>query len=72
MAAGSELAVTAELRRELGAESPLHRRLRAIREVGDKVLHVRVQEVSDGPALAVVSATQPWLEYCDTVAMPPT
>lgn len=53
MAAGSELAVTAELRRELGAESPLHRRLRAIREVGDKVLHVRVQEVSDGSALAV-------------------
>lgn len=40
----NELVVTAELERELGAETPLHRRLRAIKEVGEKATHVRVRE----------------------------
>ncbi|XP_034830671.1 tuberin isoform X1 [Maniola hyperantus] len=44
VAATSELVVSPELRRELGPESPLHRRLRAIKEVGEKVLQIRVQE----------------------------
>ncbi|XP_072932345.1 tuberin [Epargyreus clarus] len=44
LAGQNELVVTTELRRELGAEAPLHRRLRAIREVSDRVLHTRVQE----------------------------
>ncbi|XP_039753773.1 tuberin isoform X2 [Pararge aegeria] len=44
LAAANELVVGAELARDLGPESPLHRRLRAIKEVGEKVLHIRVQD----------------------------
>ncbi|CAH2106854.1 unnamed protein product [Euphydryas editha] len=44
LAAQNELVVTAELRRELGPQTPQGRRLRAIKEVGDKILHIRVQE----------------------------
>ncbi|XP_046959991.1 tuberin isoform X8 [Vanessa cardui] len=44
VAAQNELVVTAELRRELGPETPLNRRLRAVKEVGDKILHIRVQD----------------------------
>lgn len=40
-----ELVVTPELRKELGPEAPLHRRLKAIRELGEKALHHRIQEV---------------------------
>lgn len=47
--ARNELVVTGELERELSADTPLHRRLRALRDVGDKALHVRVQEVSTTP-----------------------
>ncbi|KAJ8727807.1 hypothetical protein PYW08_016192 [Mythimna loreyi] len=39
-----ELVVTGEVERELGADSPLHRRLRALKELGEKAIHVRVQE----------------------------
>ncbi|CAK1546878.1 unnamed protein product [Leptosia nina] len=39
-----ELVVSQEIRRELGPEAPLHRRMRAIKELGEKVLHIRVQE----------------------------
>ncbi|CAF4953558.1 unnamed protein product [Pieris macdunnoughi] len=39
-----ELAITPELRRELGPETPLHRRLRAFKELGEKALHTRIQE----------------------------
>ncbi|CAH0719708.1 unnamed protein product, partial [Brenthis ino] len=42
--AQNELVVTAELRRELSSEAPLHRRLRAIKDVGEKILQFRVQE----------------------------
>lgn len=49
--AQNELVVTAELRRELSSEAPLHRRLRAIKDVGEKVLQFRVQEVSTYPKL---------------------
>lgn len=38
----NELVVTPELEKELGAESPLHRRLKVMREVGEKALTGRV------------------------------
>lgn len=41
----NELAVTGEVERELNADTPLHRRLRAIKDIGDKAIVVRVQEV---------------------------
>ncbi|XP_050670637.1 tuberin [Leptidea sinapis] len=44
LAAQNELVVTADLRKELSPESPLSRRLRAVKELGDKVLHIRVQD----------------------------
>ncbi|VVC95466.1 unnamed protein product [Leptidea sinapis] len=49
LAAQNELVVTADLRKELSPESPLSRRLRAVKELGDKVLHIRVQDI--GPFL---------------------
>lgn len=42
----NELVVSGELERELSADAPLHRRLRALKEVGEKAIHIRVQEVS--------------------------
>lgn len=47
--ARNELVVSGELERDLGPEAPLHRRLRAVKDVGEKALHVRVQEVSTTP-----------------------
>ncbi|XP_075973057.1 tuberin-like isoform X2 [Anticarsia gemmatalis] len=40
----NELVVSGELERELSADTPLHRRLRALKDVGEKATHVRVQE----------------------------
>ncbi|XP_041978118.1 tuberin isoform X2 [Aricia agestis] len=40
----NELVITPELQKELGCDTPLGRRLRVIREVAEKVLHVRVHE----------------------------
>ncbi|KAH9628209.1 hypothetical protein HF086_006840 [Spodoptera exigua] len=40
----NELVVSGELERELSADAPLHRRLRALKEVGEKAIHIRVQE----------------------------
>ncbi|XP_050345799.1 tuberin isoform X3 [Nymphalis io] len=59
VAAQNELVVTAELRRELGPETPLNRRLRAIKEVGEKILHIRVQ---DGGVEKIWSCTRDLLK----------
>ncbi|XP_063895577.1 tuberin isoform X4 [Helicoverpa armigera] len=42
--ARNELVVSGEVERELSADTPLHRRLRALKELGEKAIHVRVQE----------------------------
>lgn len=45
LAARSEL-VSKEVLHELSVETPLHRRLRAMKDVGDKVIQGRVEDVS--------------------------
>ncbi|CAG4992292.1 unnamed protein product [Colias eurytheme] len=65
VAAQNELVVTPELRRELSSEVPLHRRLRAIKELCEKVLHIRVQE---GGVEKIWSTTRDLLEEPSTEA----
>ncbi|XP_049869315.1 tuberin isoform X2 [Pectinophora gossypiella] len=57
--ARSELSITAELERELSADVPLHRRLRAVRDLADKALQLRIQ---DGGVERIWRATRDLLE----------
>ncbi|XP_013143027.1 PREDICTED: uncharacterized protein LOC106106915 [Papilio polytes] len=59
VAARNELVVGPELERELSPETPLGRRLRAIREVGEKALQIRIQE---GGVEKIWSCTRDLLE----------
>ncbi|XP_013168999.1 PREDICTED: tuberin [Papilio xuthus] len=59
VAARNELLVGPELERELSPETPLARRLRAIREVGEKALQIRIQE---GGVEKIWSCTRDLLE----------
>ncbi|XP_037293673.1 tuberin isoform X2 [Manduca sexta] len=63
--ARNELVVTAELERELCADAPLHRRLRALKELGEKAINVRVQE---GGVEKLWSCTRDLLEDSNTEA----
>lgn len=53
--ARGELAVTAELERELSADAPLHRRLRALKDLSEKALVIRIQEVHQASSLTLLS-----------------
>ncbi|KAM3956957.1 LOW QUALITY PROTEIN: TSC complex subunit tuberin [Aphomia sociella] len=44
--ARNDLVVSPELERELSADTPQHRRLRALKELGDKVPTIRIQETT--------------------------
>ncbi|KAJ0176953.1 hypothetical protein K1T71_006962 [Dendrolimus kikuchii] len=63
--ARNELVVSLELERELSAETPLNRRLRALKEVGEKAIHVKVQE---GGVEKLWSCTRDLLEESNTEA----
>ncbi|XP_068632224.1 tuberin isoform X2 [Battus philenor] len=65
VAARNELVVGPELEKELGADTPLNRRLRAIKEVGEKALQIRIQE---GGVERIWSCTRDLLEDSNTEA----
>lgn len=62
--AQNELVVTADLQHELGPQNtPQLRRLRVIKEIGEKIVHIRVQEVSYAPPIVFIPSSHTFVSY---------